>query len=66
MTEAGPVLSMCLVSAKEPFGIKSGACRTAVRNAEMRIIDPEISASLPRNQAGEICITGNQIVKGLY
>ena len=64
MTEAGPVLSMCLAFAKEPFPIKSGACGTVVRNAEMKIVDPETGASLPHNQAGEICIRGRQIMKG--
>ncbi|KAK3437696.1 hypothetical protein EUGRSUZ_C02284 [Eucalyptus grandis] len=64
MTEAGPVLAMCPAFAKEPFEIKSGACGTVVRNAEMKIVDPETGASLPRNQAGEICIRGHQIMKG--
>ncbi|KAL4654620.1 4-coumarate--CoA ligase CCL1-like [Castanea sativa] len=64
MTEAGPLLAMCLAFAKEPFEVKSGACGTVVRNAEMKIIDPETGASLPRNQAGEICIRGSQIMKG--
>nr|AAP68991.1 4-coumarate:coenzyme A ligase 2 [Salvia miltiorrhiza] len=64
MTEAGPVLSMCLAFAKEPFEIKSGACGTVVRNAEMKIIDPQTGVSLGRNQSGEICIRGDQIMKG--
>ncbi|KAJ4718704.1 4-coumarate:CoA ligase [Melia azedarach] len=64
MTEAGPVLAMCLSFAKEPFEIKAGACGTVVRNAEMKIVDPETGASLPRNQPGEICIRGDQIMKG--
>ncbi|KAL1812654.1 hypothetical protein ACET3Z_022719 [Daucus carota] len=64
MTEAGPVLAMCLAFAKEPYEIKSGACGTVVRNAEMKIVDPETHASLPRNQSGEICIRGDQIMKG--
>ncbi|KAE8700736.1 4-coumarate--CoA ligase [Hibiscus syriacus] len=64
MTEAGPVLAMCLVFAKEPFEIKSGACGTVVRNAEMKIVDPHTGSSLPRNQAGEICVRGDQIMKG--
>jgi 4-coumarate--CoA ligase len=66
MTEAGSVLTMCLAFAKEPFEIKSGACGTVVRNAEMKIVDPETGASLPRNQAGEIYIRGSQIMKGIY
>uniref|UniRef100_A0A7N0TGX3 4-coumarate--CoA ligase n=1 Tax=Kalanchoe fedtschenkoi TaxID=63787 RepID=A0A7N0TGX3_KALFE len=64
MTEAGPVLSMCLSFAKYPFDIKSGSCGTVVRNAEMKLVDPDTGASLPRNQPGEICIRGSQIMKG--
>lgn len=64
MTEAGPVLSMCLAFAKEPFPMKSGSCGTVVRNAQMKIIDPETGASLPYNEPGEICIRGPQIMKG--
>uniref|UniRef100_A0A0D9X8G1 4-coumarate--CoA ligase n=1 Tax=Leersia perrieri TaxID=77586 RepID=A0A0D9X8G1_9ORYZ len=64
MTEAGPVLSMCMAFAKEPLPVKSGACGTVVRNAELKIVDPETGLSLPRNQPGEICIRGKQIMKG--
>ncbi|XP_031482609.1 4-coumarate--CoA ligase 2 [Nymphaea colorata] len=64
MTEAGPVLSMCLGFAKQPFPTKSGSCGTVVRNAELKIVSPETGVSLPRNQPGEICIRGSQIMKG--
>ncbi|KAL8152489.1 hypothetical protein V2J09_010249 [Rumex salicifolius] len=64
MTEAGPVLAMCLAFAKEPMEVKSGACGTVVRNAELKIVDPDTGMSLPRNQPGEICIRGSQIMKG--
>ncbi|RWV97657.1 hypothetical protein GW17_00039541 [Ensete ventricosum] len=64
MTEAGPVLSMCLSFAKEPFPVKPGACGTVVRNAELKVVDPDTGASLGRNQPGEICIRGAQIMKG--
>ncbi|KAJ6833518.1 putative 4-coumarate--CoA ligase 5 [Iris pallida] len=64
MTEAGPVLSMCLAFAKEPFDVKSGACGTVVRNAELKVVDPDTGVLLSRNQPGEICIRGNQIMKG--
>ncbi|KAI4376252.1 hypothetical protein MLD38_014037 [Melastoma candidum] len=64
MTEAGPVITMCLGLAKDPFKVKSGACGTVVRNAEMKIVDPETGLSLPRNKPGEICIRGEQIMKG--
>lgn len=64
MTEAGPVLAMCLAFAKEPFEVKSGSCGTVVRNAELKIVDPDTSAFLGRNQPGEICIRGEQIMKG--
>ncbi|XP_047175933.1 4-coumarate--CoA ligase 1-like [Vigna umbellata] len=64
MTEAGPVLTMSLAFAKEPMHVKAGACGTVVRNAEMKIVDPETAQSLSRNQSGEICIRGDQIMKG--
>eukprot|EP00250_Pteridium_aquilinum_P008601 c18069_g2_i1 orf=316-1932(+) len=64
MTEAGPVLAMCLAFAKNPFAVKAGACGTVVRNAEVKIIDPETGDSLSHNEAGEICIRGAQIMKG--
>ncbi|KAG6655480.1 4-coumarate--CoA ligase 2 [Carya illinoinensis] len=64
MTEAGPVLSMCLGFAKEPFPTKSGSCGTVVRNAELKVIDPETGSSFGFNQPGEICIRGSQIMKG--
>jgi acyl-CoA synthetase (AMP-forming)/AMP-acid ligase II len=64
MTEAGPVLAMCLAFAKEPYPVKSGSCGTVVRNAELKIVDPDTGAALGRNQPGEICIRGEQIMKG--
>ncbi|XP_076898636.1 4-coumarate--CoA ligase 2-like [Bidens hawaiensis] len=64
MTEAGPVIAMCLSFAKEPYEIKTGSCGTVVRNAEMKIVDLKSGVSLPRNQRGEICIRGDQIMKG--
>lgn len=63
MTEAGP-LAISLAFAKEPFKTKSGACGTVVRNAEMKIVDTETGASLPRNNPGEICIRGTKVMKG--
>lgn len=66
MTEAGPVLSMCLAFAKEPLPSKSGSCGTVIRNAELKVIDSETGCSLGYNQPGEICIRGSQIMKGTY
>eukprot|EP00253_Pinus_taeda_P018713 PITA_18713 len=64
MTEAGPVVAMSLGFAKVPCTVKSGSCGTVVRNAEMKIIEPETGVSLPHNHRGEICIRGPQIMKG--
>nr|AMW91731.1 CoA ligase-like protein 5 [Scutellaria baicalensis] len=64
MTEAGPVLSMSPSFAKQPLPTKSGSCGNVVRNAELKVVDPETGCSLPRNQPGEICIRGPQIMKG--
>ncbi|THU61460.1 hypothetical protein C4D60_Mb07t23510 [Musa balbisiana] len=42
MTEAGPVISMCLAFAKEPCEVKSGACGTVVSgDSHGYINDPE-------------------------
>ena len=66
MTEAGSVLSMSLAFAKYPSPVKSGSCGTVLRNAVVKLIDPETGLSVPRNQPGEICIKGNQIMKGMF
>lgn len=66
MTEAGPVLSMSLGFAKHPFPTRSGSCGTVVRNAELKVLDAETGLSLGYNQTGEICIRGQQIMKGIY
>ncbi|KAH9611384.1 hypothetical protein KSS87_012793 [Heliosperma pusillum] len=64
MTEAGPVLSMCSAFAKQPIPTKPGSCGIVVRNAEMKILDPDSGVSLGYNEPGEICIRGQQIMKG--
>ncbi|KAJ1280401.1 hypothetical protein BS78_04G229800 [Paspalum vaginatum] len=64
MTEAGPVLSMCPEFAKEPSPAKPGSCGTVVRNAELKVVDPDTGLALGRNLPGEICIRGPQIMKG--
>ncbi|KAM0839875.1 hypothetical protein ACQ4PT_060030 [Festuca glaucescens] len=63
-TETGHVVAMCLAFAKEPLKVKSGSCGTVVRNTELKIVNPDTGASLARNQTGEICIRGEQIMKG--
>ncbi|XP_010466355.1 PREDICTED: 4-coumarate--CoA ligase 4-like [Camelina sativa] len=63
MTESGTV-AKSLAFAKNPFKTKSGACGTVIRNAEMKIVDTITGISLPRNQSGEICIRGDQLMKG--
>lgn len=64
MTEA-LAISYCLSFAKEAVEMKSGSSGSVVRNAEMKIVHPQTGASLRRNKAGEICIRGNQIMKGI-
>ncbi|KAJ6812228.1 putative 4-coumarate--CoA ligase 2 [Iris pallida] len=64
MTEAGPVITMCPGFAKHPTMAKSGSSGIVVRNAELKVMDPETGFSLGRNLPGEICIRGPQIMKG--
>ncbi|KAE9609849.1 hypothetical protein Lal_00006829 [Lupinus albus] len=63
MTEAGP-LCISLAFAKEPFKTKLGACGSVVRNAEIKIVDVDMGASLPTNKTGEICVRGTKVMKG--
>ncbi|OAY43386.1 4-coumarate--CoA ligase 2 [Manihot esculenta] len=63
MTEAAAAITLCLGFAKQPFPTKLGSCGTVLRNAELKVIDPETGCSLGYNQPGEICIRGQQIMK---
>ncbi|QCD80398.1 4-coumarate--CoA ligase 2-like [Vigna unguiculata] len=63
MTEVSSI-SFSLGFAKEAVDVKAGSIGSVVRNTELKIVDLQTSASLPRNKAGEICIRGNQIMKG--
>ncbi|CAN7047094.1 unnamed protein product [Brassica oleracea var. botrytis] len=63
MTEMGTV-AKSLAFAKNPFKIKSGSCGTVIRNAEMKVVDTITGVSLPHNKPGEICIRGDQLMKG--
>ncbi|KAL0743009.1 hypothetical protein Bca4012_084522 [Brassica carinata] len=63
MTESGTV-AKSLAFAKYPFQTKSGACGTVIRNAEMKVVDTITGVSLPRKKPGEICIRGNNLMKG--
>ncbi|CAF1705256.1 BnaC03g42020D [Brassica napus] len=46
------------------YKTKSGACETVIRNADMKVVDTITGVSLPRNKSGEICIRGDQLMKG--
>ncbi|ESQ46650.1 hypothetical protein EUTSA_v10000324mg [Eutrema salsugineum] len=63
MTEAGTV-AKSLAFAKKSLKTKSGSCGTVIRNAEMKVVDTITGVSLPRNKSGEICIRGDQLMKG--
>lgn len=63
MTESGTV-AKSLAFAKNPFKTKSGACGTVIRNAEMKVVDTITGVSLPYNKPGEICVRGDQLMKG--
>ncbi|KAF3552043.1 hypothetical protein DY000_02004690 [Brassica cretica] len=63
MTESATV-AKSLSFAKNPFKTKSGACGTVIRNADMKVVDTITGVSLPRNKSGEICIRGDQLMKG--
>ncbi|XP_013624266.1 PREDICTED: 4-coumarate--CoA ligase 4-like [Brassica oleracea var. oleracea] len=63
MTESATV-AKSLSFAKNLYKTKSGACGTVIRNADMKVVDTITGVSLPRNKSGEICIRGDQLMKG--
>ncbi|KAG2243108.1 hypothetical protein Bca52824_095041 [Brassica carinata] len=63
MTESRMV-AQSLSFARNPFRTKSGACGTVIRNAEIKVVDTITGVSLPCNKSGEICIRGDQLMKG--
>ncbi|KAG6404791.1 hypothetical protein SASPL_132367 [Salvia splendens] len=56
MTEVGPVLSMLSSFAMLPLPTKSGSCGNVVRNAKLKVVDPDTGCSLPLNQPGYLKI----------
>ncbi|KAF6138515.1 hypothetical protein GIB67_022549 [Kingdonia uniflora] len=63
MTEAGPVLSMCLAFTKDPLEIKSRSCGIVVSNAEIKITDPDTSVFLPGTNPVKFALEGNRLGK---
>ncbi|WZZ61145.1 hypothetical protein YC2023_061252 [Brassica napus] len=54
-----------LLQSKSSFeSYLSGSCGTVIRNAEMKVVDTITGVSLPHNKPGEICIRGDQLMKG--
>jgi len=61
LTETSPVTH---VTPPDPAKIKVGAVGQAVRNTQVRIIDPETKKDLDVNQDGEIWMRGPQVMAG--
>ncbi|PYS68010.1 MAG: 4-coumarate--CoA ligase family protein [Acidobacteria bacterium] len=61
MTETSPVTHS---SPSNPDDVKFGSVGVAAPNTECKIVDLETGEALGRNQRGELCVRGPQIMKG--
>lgn len=61
LTETSPVTNVCPNEAGKK---KYGSIGPPISNTEIKVIDLELGESLGRNQKGEVCIRGPQVMKG--
>jgi acyl-CoA synthetase (AMP-forming)/AMP-acid ligase II len=61
MTETSPVTHTAFGLGA---GVAYGSIGACISNTECKIVDPVTGAELDRNQEGEICIRGPQVMKG--
>jgi len=61
MTETSPVTHS---SPADPAKMRLGSVGTAAPNTEVKLLDPATGNELGRNEEGEICVRGPQIMKG--
>ena len=61
MTETSPVTHS---SPSNPSQVKFGSVGVAAPNTECKIVDLETGEALGRNERGEVCVRGPQIMKG--
>jgi len=61
LTETSPVTNVCPNAAGKK---KYGSIGPPICNTEMKVIDLESGDSLDRNQRGEVCIRGPQVMRG--
>jgi fatty-acyl-CoA synthase len=64
MTEASPVCNMTEVD--DPIELRVGTVGRVMPHQEQKIIDSTSGRTLPRNEAGEICYRGYQIMRGYF
>jgi acyl-CoA synthetase (AMP-forming)/AMP-acid ligase II len=63
MTELSPVSHIMCPEAKNT---KVGSCGTPISNTLTKIVHTETGKTLGRNERGELCVKGRQVMKGYY
>jgi fatty-acyl-CoA synthase len=63
-TEASPVITQ--THTDDPIELRVSTVGRALPNVEVKIVDPETGAELPRGQQGELCARGFIVMKGYY
>jgi len=63
-TEASPVITQTRTD--DPIELRVSTVGRALPNVEVKIVDPETGAEVPRGQQGELCTRGFIVMKGYY
>ncbi|MBN8746853.1 3-[(3aS,4S,7aS)-7a-methyl-1,5-dioxo-octahydro-1H-inden-4-yl]propanoyl:CoA ligase [Xylophilus ampelinus] len=64
MTETSPV--SCQSSTDTPLALRVSTVGTVQPHLEVKIVDPESGATVPRGQSGELCTRGYSVMHGYW
>ncbi|MBS0427960.1 MAG: AMP-binding protein [Proteobacteria bacterium] len=64
MTETSPV--SCQSSTDTPLALRVATVGTVQPHLEVKIVDPESGATVPRGQSGELCTRGYSVMHGYW
>jgi fatty-acyl-CoA synthase len=64
MTETSPVCNMTELD--DPIEVRVGTVGKVMPHQEQKIVDPVTGRILPREEAGELCYRGSQVMRGYF